>query len=227
MAIPLILPYGLPLLASLPINRAAWRAEPQRAALLIHDMQRYFVKPFADGSPIAEVLQNIVLVRAQARQLQLPIFYTAQPGAQGRLERGLLQDFWGSGLADDLESTEIVESLSPGVNEPVIRKRRYSAFYGTDLLEQLRGSGRDQLIITGVYAHIGCLATALEGFMSGIQAFMVADAVADFSAGHHEMALQYVAGRCGCVLSSSRLLADLHPTQMECGPADAVSPTTR
>jgi bifunctional isochorismate lyase / aryl carrier protein len=53
--------------------------------------------------------------------------------------------------------------------------------------------GRDQLVGTGVYAHIGCQATAVEAFMRDVRAFLVADAVAEFSRRHHDQACEYVA----------------------------------
>jgi bifunctional isochorismate lyase/aryl carrier protein len=210
MAIPTIAEYSLPDWRSLPENRAHWRPDARRAALLVHDMQRYFVKAFTHGGqPITSVLDNISRLRARCRELGVPVFYSAQPGGQSVEERGLLRDFWGGGLGIEVEATAIVSPLEPGPNEAVITKRRYSAFCRTDFLERLVSCDRDQLIVTGVYAHIGCLATTLEGFMCGIQGFLVADAVADFSAEHQRMALEYVAGRCGTVIGSNALLAAL------------------
>lgn len=70
----------------------------------------------------------------------------------------------------------------------------------------LKESGRNQLIITGVYAHIGCMTTATDAFMRDIKPFMVADALADFSRDEHLMSLKYVAGRSGRVVMTEELL---------------------
>lgn len=72
---------------------------------------------------------------------------------------------------------------------------------------------RDQLIIVGVYSHIGCMQTAAEAFMSDIKAFMVSDAQADFSPEEHQMALTYTAGRCGSVTSTEQVLDAINITQ--------------
>ena len=85
------------------------------------------------------------------------------------------------------------------------------------LREQLLARGRDQLVITGVYAHIGCLATALDAFMLDVQAFLVADALADFTREDHVRALDYAAGRCARVQDTAEILASWQDAQDEQG----------
>lgn len=63
----------------------------------------------------------------------------------------------------------------------------------------MRDTRRDQLVLCGVYAHVGVLATAIEAFTNDIQVFLVADATADFSAEYHRSALKYAAERCARV----------------------------
>ncbi|NHC45396.1 isochorismatase family protein [Motilibacter aurantiacus] len=209
MALPRIAPYPLPALGSLPQNRVDWRPDPRRAVLLVHDMQRYFLAAFEPGtSPLTDAVSHIRALAAGARALGMPVVYSAQPGGQTREQRGLQQDFWGDGIPGD-EGSQIVDALAPEPGDVLMTKWRYSAFQRTRLAELLAETGRDQLVITGVYAHIGCLATANEAFMRDVQAFVVADALADFSAEHHRHALEYAAQRCAVVLPAARVLEEL------------------
>lgn len=210
MALPSILSYPMPAESDLPVNKAAWRPDPKRAVLLIHDMQQYFVDAFnADESPVPELLANIRKLRAQCTALGIPVVYSAQPGGQSPERRGLLYDFWGPGMNDGPYQKKIVEALAPGEQDIVVTKWRYSAFQKTELLDILRQQGRDQLIVCGIYAHIGCLMTACEAFMQDVQPFFVADAVADFSADKHRMALAYAAERCAVTITTRRLVEEL------------------
>lgn len=209
MGIPQIKPYPMPSKENLPENKVSWTLKPERSMLLIHDMQQYFLNPFTPKtSPIIELVNNIAVLRDEARKKGIPIVYTAQPGAQHPEDRRLLTDFWGPGLDDTKHLTKIIDELSPSDEDTVLKKWRYSAFKRSELLQIMQKSGRDQIIICGVYAHIGCLMTAGEAFMLDQQAFLVADAVADFSEEDHRMALKYAAGRCARTLTAENVLFD-------------------
>lgn len=204
VGIPPIAPYDLPTSQSLPVNLVDWTPVPDRAALVVHDMQRFFLRPFPD--PLRSVLvHNAAQLRKRAASLGLPVAYSAQPGGMTSEERGLLADFWGPGMGTSAEDREIVHELAPADGDWLLTKRRYSAFFRSDLLQRLRAVGRDQVVLCGVYAHVGLLATAIDAFSHDIQVFLAADAVADFSAEQHRFTLDYVAQRCGVVMVSDQV----------------------
>ena len=99
----------------------------------------------------------------------------------------------------DIASVPVVAQLAPREQDTVLVKLSYSAFVRSDLLQRMQVQCRDQLIMCGVYAHTGCLMTSADAFMNDIQPFLVGDALADFSAEQHAMALDYFSQRCGVV----------------------------
>lgn len=206
----------LPDVQDMPVNKVNWVFQPERAALLIHDMQDYFVSFWDENCPmIKQVIVNISTLRQYCKEHDIPVYYTAQPGEQPEEDRALLNDMWGPGLTSYPEQQKIVDQLAPDVGDTVLVKWRYSAFHRSPLEKMLKDSGRNQLIITGVYAHIGCMTTATDAFMRDIKPFMVADALADFSREEHLMALRYVAGRSGRVVMTKELSPALFPDSKE------------
>ncbi|GCD42406.1 isochorismatase family protein [Streptomyces paromomycinus] len=204
MALPAIAPYPMPSAGDLPANRVDWKADPSRAVLLVHDLQNYFLSAFdTQASPATDLLRNVAALKKEAARLGIPVLYTAQPGGQTPEERGLQQDFWGPGLPADEHAAAIADAVAPGPDDTVLTKWKYSGFVRTDLEERMRGLGRDQLVITGVYAHIGVMMTACDAWMRDLQAFLVADAVADFSADDHATALRWAAAKCAVVTTTA------------------------
>ena len=205
--LPSIPAYDLPQEGDLPPSRAGWTLEADRAALLVHDMQRYFCRPFPEGAaPLVPAIANIARLLVTARAAGIPVFYTAQRGNQFRPDRGLQADFWGPGMSAVPEHEDILPELAPQPGDHVLHKHRYSAFQRSNLETLMRARGRDQIIICGVYAHIGCMLTAAEAFQRDIQPFFVADALGDFSRDWHDAALSQVADCSGVVLSTRQVL---------------------
>jgi isochorismate hydrolase len=204
--IPPITPYPLPAEGELPAPAVGWVAEPDRSVLLVHDMQRYFLAPFADDMR-GQLVRNAALLRERCAALGVPVAYTAQPGGMTAAQRGLLQDFWGPGMRTEPADREVADGLRPREGDWQFTKWRYSAFFRTDLLRRMRAAGRDQLILCGVYAHVGVLATAVDAFTHDIKPFLVADATADFSQEQHRRALEYAAACCARVTSVKEVFA--------------------
>ncbi|BCL29722.1 isochorismatase family protein [Streptomyces aurantiacus] len=210
MALPAIAPYPLPAADELPANRVSWTADPARAVLLVHDLQEHFLGAFpAAEEPLTGMLANTARLLRESRALGVPVVYSTQRGGQSPQERGLQLDFWGPGVADDPTALAVPEAVAPEPGDTVLTKWKYSAFVRTELEALLRESGRDQLVIVGVYAHIGVLISACDAWMRDIQAFVVADAVADFSREDHDMALRWAAGRCAVVTTTDALFKEI------------------
>lgn len=211
MGLPEIKPYPMPTAAELPPSTPQWRIDPRRAVLLVHDLQRYFLRAFPQGrSPVVDLVRNAALLREWCAAAGMPVAYTTQPGSMTLAQRGLLADFWGPGMTATPADRAVVDPLAPAESDWVLTKWRYSAFYKSDLAERMRAAGRDQLVVCGVYAHVGVLMTACDAFTRDIQPFLVADAVADFSPEYHRLALDYAAARCALVTTTGAVLDDLN-----------------
>lgn len=207
--VPSIPAYTLPGAAALQGNRVSWSLAPATAALLIHDMQNYWVDRFQDPSVL---LANITALLQAARARGMPIIYSVARREPRLEDRGLALDMWGAGMgggSEDPRDEQIVEALAEQADDLIVEKRKYSAFFRTGLGEKLRARGIDQLIVTGVYAHHGCLLTAADAYMRDVKSFFVVDATADHSEEQHFMTCRLVPSLCGQNETTSRLLKAL------------------
>lgn len=191
-----------------------WQLDPAGCALLVHDAQEHFFDALDRNSALYErVCHNILRLRLRCDALGVPVIYSFQPPEQSASDRGLLQDRWGAGITRNQARAGFEPTLTPTGQHRMLAKCQYSAFQGTALSGLLTRLGRRQLIVCGVYAHIGCLLTSADAFMRGIQPFYVADAMADFDRARHLAAARYVAELCGVACLTDQALSQLDPRE--------------
>ena len=136
----------------------------------------------------------------------MPVAYTAQPGRMTDQQRGLLKDFWGPGMSAEPGERAVVPELAPAPSDWSLIKRRWRVPTTLICWRACVRRGCDQLILSGVYAHVGVLTTALEAFSHDIQPFLVADALGDFTEADHRHTLAYAALCCAMVVLTEDVL---------------------
>ncbi len=217
MTIPRIQSYQFENVKNAFDNKVSWSLDVDKSVLLIHDMQNYFVDFYQRNlDPVKTLTHNISELKKHCKSVGMDVIYTRQPGDQSSEDRALLTDFWGYGLKDVPEQTGIISDIAPEAEDIVYTKWRYSAFKRTPLLDFMQTHKKDQLIICGIYAHIGVLSTCLDAFMYDIKPFVVADAVADFSLQEQKYALDYIAKRCGHVETMDTIFSQLSDAKLSC-----------
>lgn len=98
------------------------------------------------------------------------------------------------------KGAQIIEELDVKDEDKIIRKRRYSAFFGTDLDLYLREKGVDELFIVGVCTNICVLYTAADARNLAYKVNIYKDGVASFDDKAHEFALKEAEKTLGCMV---------------------------
>lgn len=93
--------------------------------------------------------------------------------------------------------------------EPVVYKRRFSAFWQTGLADQLREQGIKRIIFCGVATNICVQASACDAFMDGFQVFFVSDASGAYSDEGHDAALTLIDLAYGDIVATEEVVGAL------------------
>ena len=104
---------------------------------------------------------------------------------------------------------EIDAELRPLDTEYVIPKRRYSAFFGTDLDLVLRENGVKHVVIVGTKTNCCINATALDGYYREYDVYVVSDCVGTDDEGTNDAYLRDIAKYIGSVADSDEIIGKL------------------
>ena len=157
-------------------------------ALIIIDMLHDFIDPQGSlycGSQASVIIPRVVELLEEARSAGLPVLFIADRHLPTDAEFQMFPDH----CVEDTPGASIIPPLTPQGEERVIAKRRYSAFFATDLDLTLRELAVRELVLVGVCTNICVLYTAADARMLAYQVTVPADAVTSFDLPAHQWAL--------------------------------------
>lgn len=162
-----------------------------KSALLVVDMQRYFIHP--DGgaflNPPRSLVRNITALIDAFREAARPVVFTRHAHRRGR-PTGQMGRWWEDLLPwDGDRDAELIDGIKPQGGEALITKTSYSAFEKTRLDSLLKRARVDTVVICGVMTNLCVETTARHAFTKDYQPVIVEDACATKSVAYHKASI--------------------------------------
>jgi isochorismate hydrolase len=171
-----------------PRRQGAQIYSPHKSALLVLDMQNFFLCPdshafIPSGPAIVPAIQ--ILVNGYHRQ-RLPVYFTRHTNTPENAK--MMAKWWRDLIDPDDPISQVIGDFDRS-DAITFEKHHYDAFYETDLEQDLWSQGVEQIVICGVMTHLCCETTARSGFMRGFEVFFTVDGTATYNEAFHLSAL--------------------------------------
>jgi nicotinamidase-related amidase len=181
-------------------------------ALLLMDFQRMIVAGHADHDP--SLLPRAGGLLRAARRAEMRVIHVVVGFRAGHPEISDEHPTFATVKAGDRFAVgdpmaAIVPELTPGADEPVVTKRRISAFFGTDLDLILRANRIESLILAGVATSGVVLSTLRHAADADYSCLVARDACADADEEVHRVLMDKVFARQAQVAAVGDLIAAL------------------
>lgn len=192
-----------------PFNTHVMQLNPTRAALMVVDMQTFFLDPASPSFTCGglAILPNLKRLISHFRSAHLPVIYTRHVHHPDLIDAGLMADWWAGMCVEGTPESEVHPALHPLSSEKVILKHRYSAFYNTDLETVLRCMKVEDLVITGIMTNMCCESTARDAYFRDQRVFFLADGTGSITEEMHLASLLNLAFGFAWVTSCDEVLS--------------------
>ncbi|MGB2963442.1 MAG: isochorismatase family protein [Anaerolineales bacterium] len=190
-----------------PKKMSTQQIDINRAALLILDMQRYFLDPDSHAfiPSAGAIIPGLNRLGELFRFNMRPVI--ASQHINTAEDAGMMSTWWSDLLTDDHPMINLHPDLDIKEGE-ILAKSQYNAFYQSDLADILGQSNTEQLVVCGVMTHLCCETTAREAFVRGFEVFFPVDGTASYNQKFHQASLQNLAHGFAILTTVEQLLQE-------------------
>lgn len=195
------------ILANYYASKRPFTFSMENTALLIIDMQEYFVNPKAPAfiPSSRTIIEPIMRLKQAFKDRKNAVYYTQHGFAPPVGKERVITRWWKKSLKTDDPLYAIAPELEPE-NEVVFTKSDYDAFTNNSLVLALEKDGYKRLVITGVLTHLCCESTARSAFTSDFEVYLPVDCLASYNEDLHLSSLKVASHGFGIPTSSKELL---------------------
>jgi nicotinamidase-related amidase len=157
-----------------------------KTAIIVVDMLKDSIKDGNNHEAAKQaraIIPRINRLTEKARHHSFPIFFANDSFLPGDfIFRGKMKEHALRGT----EGAQVIDELNQTSGDIQLPKRRFSAFFKTDLDQTLRLHGVERVAIAGINSHWCVLCTAFDALSNDFHTCIVSDCCASFRADVHE-----------------------------------------
>ena len=183
--------------------------KPDNSALLVLDMQSYFLENHSHAFvPSGKtILPRLCRLSEEYFVRKLPVVFTRHVNTTE--DALLMASWWRELILPDEPLSQIVPELK-STQGNLIEKSQYDAFLNTGLEKLLKEKGIKQVVIGGVMTHLCCETTARSAFMRGFEVFFLVDGTATYNESFHQASLINLSHGFAEIKLVSEIMDSLH-----------------
>jgi ureidoacrylate peracid hydrolase len=149
-----------------PFNRHKMQLNMGKSALLVIDMQKFFLDPSSPTYTCGgeAIMPNTKRLIEAFRRANRPVIFTKHVHNSNLSDAGIMGWWWKGMCIEGSPESDVHPDITPLPDEKIILKHRYSAFYNTDLETVLRCLKVEDLVVSGIMTNLCCESTARDAY---------------------------------------------------------------
>jgi len=176
-----------------------------KPVLVVIDMLNDFL---ADWEPARrdKLVHAINELADDVRNASLPVIWVRQEFEPDL--RDAFPEMRAKGIHITIKGTEgcrILQELLVTSSDRIVVKKRYSAFFGTDLDRILAEIDPDAIILAGINTHACIRTTAIDAYQRDWRVILASDCIDSYDREHHDVSLRYMKDKIATVMRNREI----------------------
>ena len=173
--------------------------------LIVIDLQNDFLDRL-EANTRASLIANTNQLIETFRERHCPVIWIRQLLSPDLNDAPLLiKDRQIAVVIDGTPGAEIDAELDRRDDDHVVTKKRYSAFFGTNLGQTLRDLDPERITLAGVNTHACVRSTAIDAYQRDMRVLLASDCLASYDPTHGRISMAYMDGNIARAMSNHQI----------------------
>ena len=108
-------------------------------------------------------------------------------------------------VIEGTDGAKLLSEIEVGPSDSILIKKRYSAFFGTNLDSILDGLACKRIVVAGVNTHACVRATVIDAYQRDYDVLLAQDCIDSHDEQHHSISMRYMDGKLGVAMTNNQL----------------------